>query len=349
VGSAAQIGVSEAGGGAQPSGYSFVSSADPSKDASLYAFRSEIAEEPGPVAQPQGRATALRPVLTLLALVGILGMLAVLAFPMLMPKPKPPALYVDLGNRRFEPAGLGGRLIVRWEGSPSYQLYIDPVDQEQAAGFQSLAVNPPHPLSVMIQLLDSTGVVGCQKEIVLPPPAPAGTPIDPTQVLMPKVTASGDTVQDIAGSDGKVGEITASGPLPCSLEAYQHLAGWQFTSNFPTVADQVGPLKHAVGSDFVASGQRPRSTSSWRNPSPAFQRLNSPIEGDDVIVGDNAAKGLVDTSSGRVFMVGVASWQTRSADWQIFPAAIHFHCEKTGACVLTRVSSRTILQAHLMK
>lgn len=347
----AAAGGAQASAGASVGGYSVVSNGDPSKDSELFAFRSEIAAaQQQQMVQPQARASALRPILTLFALFGILGILAVLALPMLLPKPKPPALYVDLGNRRSDPAGLAGRMIVRWEGSSAkYQLYIDPLDQEQAAGFQSLAVNPSHPLSVVVQLLDSTDVVACQKEIVFPLPALAGTPFDPSQVLMPKSTPSGDTVQNVAGSDGKVAEITVSGPLPCSLSAYQHLSGWEFNSNFPTVAEQKGSLRHAAGSDFAADASKRHSSSSWRSPSPAIQRLNAPIEGDDVIVGDNYAKGTVDTSSGRVFLVGAATWQTRSADWQIFPAAIHFHCEKTGACVLTRVSSRTILQAHLMK
>jgi len=284
----------------------------------------------------------VRSILTLLALVGIFAILAILALPILLPKPKPPALYVDLGNRRYETSGLGGRLIVRWEGSAKYQLYIDPLDQAQAASFQALAVNPPHPLSVMIQLIDSSGMVGCQKEILLPPTAQSSA----AHAATARTTTTGDTVQNMTGSDGKIDEITISGPLPCSLDSYRHLTGWEFNSNFPAVAAQMALLRHA---DAEADSHSAHSATTWRPAPPAIQHLNAPIEGDDVIVGDNPTKGIVDTSSGRVFLVSAASWQTRSAEWQTFPAAVHFHCEKSGACVLTRTSSRTVLQAHLMK
>lgn len=326
-----------------------MSTGDPAKDAELFSFRQTVTIGEPEAAQPQQSGSSLRPILGLAALVGVLGMLGVLAFPMLMPKPKPPALYVDLGNRRFDPAGLSGRLIVRWEGSAKYELYIDPVDQEQADGFQTVAVNPPHPLSVQIQLLDAEDVVACQKEVVFPPPLPAGTPIDATQALQPKTTTTGDVVQDIAGSDGQVGEITVSGPLPCSINTYRQLAGWEFTTNFPTVADQEGPLRHSLVLGSPGSSSHSHSTSGWRGIAYVFQRLSAPIEGDDVIVGDNPTKGIVDTSGGRVFLVSAAGWRTRTADWQIFPAAVHFRCDKAGACTLTRVSSRTILQARLIK
>jgi len=50
-----------------------------------------------------------------------------------------------------------------------------------------------------------------------------------------------------------------------------------------------------------------------------------------------------------VFYVRQPGTQGRSAEWQVFPAAVHFRCEKTGNCVLTRENSRTSLQARLIK
>ena len=105
-----------------------------------------------------------------------------LAIPKLM-KPKPPALYIDMGNRRFDPAGLGGRLIARWEGSATYQLTIDPLEPQQLAGFRAVAADPPHPLSLVIRLNDAAGLVACQKEIVLPAPQTADD-AGPAKVLL---------------------------------------------------------------------------------------------------------------------------------------------------------------------
>ncbi len=149
----------------------------------------------------------------------------------------------------------------------------------------------------------------------------------------------------MAGSDGQIAEITISGGLPCSLKAYQHLAGWDFFTNFPTVDDQEDWLRHENG---LAGGRRPNSAGGRGAPL-QVQRLPAPIEGDDVIVGDNPSRGTVDTGGGRVFWVGANGMRNRAPEWQVFPAAIHFRCDKNGACVLTRVNSRTALQARLMR
>jgi hypothetical protein len=68
-----------------------------------------------------------------------------------------------------------------------------------------------------------------------------------------------------------------------------------------------------------------------------------------VIVADNPSRGTVETSGGRVFFLGVAGMHNRTVDWQVFPASIHFRCDKNGSCVLTRTNSHDSLQARLLK
>lgn len=316
----------------------------------LYGFRAAFIEPP-PVEQkeadPKGakskRAAALLPVLIIL----VLGALAFLIIPKLTKSNAPPQ-YVDLGTRRFDSAGLGARLIARWEGSTAYQLYIDPLDPQQAAGFQAVAVNPPHPISVVIRLLDSTGAVACQKEVMLPTPAPITDSSNISQALLPMQTAGGDMIQNIAGPDGQIAEITVTGGLPCSLKQYQSLATWQFFTNFPTLDDQDNWLKHQKLADAAASKKsHPEDGSSGF--SARSLHLPASIEDDDVIVGENPQRGTLDTEGGRVFMVGVTGLRNRTAEWQVFPAPVHFHCDKNGACVLTRVNSRSSLQARLIR
>ncbi|MGA2752705.1 MAG: hypothetical protein ABSE53_02975 [Terracidiphilus sp.] len=313
----------------------------------LYGFRAAM-YEPTPVENPEAeakearskRALALLPILLIL----VLGALAVLVIPKVTESKAPP-LYVDLGTRRFDSAGLGARLVARWEGATAYHLYIDPVDPQQAAGFQAVTVNPPHPVSLVIRLLDSTGAVACQKEVVLPTPAPLS---DSSQALLPMQTTSGDTVQNIAGPDGQIAEVTVTGGLPCSLKQYQSLTTWQFFTNFPTLDEQDEWLKHQK-LNAVANGRKSGSPDGGFGFSPKIQHLPAAIDDDDVIVGDNPLRGTVDTQGGRVFLVGVSGLRNRAAEWQVFPAAIHFRCEKTGTCVLTRVNSRTTLQARLIR
>jgi hypothetical protein len=344
--------------GAPVSGYKVVSDASAAKARTeeLYAFRTAMAAaEPQPGAQP---AKAAPPVMRLLVY-GAIGValillivVAFLSFPNLtnsLSGSKPPALYVDLGNRRFDPAGLSGRLIVRWEGKPSYELYLDPVDQQHTAGFQAVAQNSTNPLVVVVRMLDAAGTVGCQKEIDFPAPAQPGAAPDPTQAFLSKTTAAGDTIRDLAGPDGQIAEITTTGPLPCSMSAYEGIAAWDFAANFPTVAGQEDQLKHEEAKSAEINSRRLHSAAGWRLTPVHFQRLPAPIEGDDVIVGDNPSRGTVETSGGRVFQLGAAGMRNRTAEWQVFPASIHFRCDKNGSCTLTRANSHVTLQARLLK
>lgn len=341
--------------GAPVSSYKIVSNAqaDKARNDELYAFRAAVAAaEPEPGAQPAKPAPPplLRMVmLGAIALAGIaLLVLVFFAFPSLptLTKQKPPALYIDLGNRRFDPAGLNGRLIVRWQDKAGYEFYLDPVDQQDAGDFQAIAENPSHPLSVVIRLLDASGVVACEKEIDFPGPTQPGSRPDPTQMLMPKTTAGGDTISGQAGADGQIAEINATGPLPCPLKAYQQIAAWDFAANFPTTADQEKEAREGTAGRSATGSRSSRFASGWRLSTVHFQHLSAAIEGDDVIVGDNPARGTVDTNSGHEFLVGDGA---RSSEWQIFPSAIHFRCEKTGICTLSRYSSHAILQARLVR
>ena len=312
----------------------------------LFAYRAAMAEplqavEPEPEETKPKRRFALLPAILVLAF----GALFLLALPRLM-KPKPPALYIDMGARRFDPAGLSGRLIVRWVGgSAAYQLYLDPLDQQHVAEFQAVVQDPPHPLSVVIRLRDSEGIVACQKELDFPAIASQPGSSYRVQVLAPRQTSVGDTVQNMAGTDGQIAEVTVSGGLPCPLRAYQRFAGWDFITNFPTVDGQADWLRYE---NSLAGGKRP-DLAGGRGAPLQVQRLPTPIEGDDVIVGDNPSRGTVDTGGGQVFWVGVSGIRNRAPEWQVFPAAIHFRCDKNGACVLTRTNSRNTLQARLMK
>ena len=316
----------------------------------LYGFRAAFIEPP-PVEQkeadPKGakskRAAALLPILMIL----VLATLAFLIIPKLMKSNAPPQ-YLDLGTQRFDSAGLGARLIARWEGSTAYQLYIDPLDPQQAAGFQAVAVNPPHPISVVIRLLDSTGAVACQKEVMLPTPAPITDSSNTSQALMPMQTAGGDMIQNIAGPDGQIAEITVTGGLPCSLKQYQSIKTWEFYTNFPSLDDQDNWLKHQKLTDAAAS-KKSHPGDGGSGFSARSLHLPAAIEDDDVIVGENPQRGTLDTEGGRVFMVGVIGLRNRTAEWTVFPASVHFHCDKNGACVLTRVNSRSSLQARLIR
>jgi hypothetical protein len=146
----------------------------------------------------------------------------------------------------------------------------------------------------------------------------------------------------MTGEDGQVAEIDLTGPLPCPAKAYATFKSWDFFTDFPTLAEQDEWLRHE-------RGLTPKGRGGNDELLQQTQHLPTPIEGDDVIVGDNPSRGTVETSGGRLFYLGVAGMHNRTAEWQVFPASIHFRCEKNGSCVLTRPGSHASVQARLLK
>ncbi len=316
---------------------------DKGNEAELYSFREAM---PAPVEPAAGkRPSHPLPAAKILIVAAPLALIALIAFafPSLF-RPRQPVSYIDLGSQRFDPAGLSGRLVAHWETSASYQLFLDPIGTQQAVSFAAVAANPPRQISVTVRLLDAAGLVACEKQILLPPPVPPA-PEDSDSAPPPsgpRQTATGDTVENMTGPSGKIAEIDLSGPLPCPAKAYAASKTWEFVADFPTPAEE----------DIWLRGERKMAEMNHvgnRNPWARGARLAAPIEGDDVIVGDNPSHGTVETSGGRVFLVGAAGMRNRTAEWQVFPAAIHFRCDKNGSCALTRAHSRATLQARLVR
>lgn len=309
----------------------------------LYSYRA-VLEPPSAVEEPPvHEAGPPIPVAKILLLAGALAGIALLlySFPAVY-RPRTPVSYVDLGSQRFDPAGLSGRLILRWEASASYQLYLDPEDQAQTARFAAMAKNPPRQLSITLHLRDAEGLVACQKQILFPAPGAQAEGGQQVSSPAPEQTPSGDTERNLAGKDGQIGEIDVRGPLPCAAKAYASISSWDFFTDFPSLAEQDQWLKREKELNARKAG-------SLAGLPPRMQRLPAPIEGDDVIVGDNPTRGTVDTSSGHVFYLGAAGMSNRTAEWQVFPAPIHFRCEKNGVCTLTHASSHAALQARLVQ
>jgi hypothetical protein len=335
-------------GEAAVAGFRVVPFSETASQEELYGFREAMA-----AAQPEPAKAPEKSKKSSLWLVIAVAVAAVVSIPLLflatakVIKPKPPVPYYDLGSWRFDPANLGGRLIVRWQGSATYQFFVDPLDPDQIPGFQAVAQDPPHLLSFTVRLRNSNGFVICQKEIIVPMAAQPAGGADHARALLPQTTSTGDTVQNVAGDQGQIGEIDFSGQLPCPLEAYQQIAAWDFSTNFPTIDDQSAWLKHE--NTLTASKKPHTSSNGGYGPYTLVKSLPSPIEGDDVIVSDNPSRGIVATSEGRAFLLGMNVLTDRALDWQSFPASVHFRCEKNAACAVTRLNSRTTVHARLLR
>ncbi len=213
-------------------------------DDELYGFRTAMAQTLEEAeAQPKAPKANVLVIVALVILVSAIGALVVFGGMMLL-KPKAPTLYTDLGSQRYDPAGLGGRLIAQWTGNAAYKFTIDPLDQSQIAGFRAVVANPPHAITFNLHLKDDTGRIVCQKDIVVAAQPQDGAAADPAQALASRTTATGDTMQNVPGDGGQIGETVFSGALPCALEAYRSIVAWDFTTDFPPLADQSTWLKH---------------------------------------------------------------------------------------------------------
>jgi hypothetical protein len=307
----------------------------------LYSYREAIASRTAELA-PRQKNAPIPVAKILMMLVFVAGaVLLVLAVPSLF-QSKPPIPYIDLGSQRFDPAGLTGRLIARWDNGSSYQLFLDPIDPQHAGSFAAVAEDPPRQLSIVLRFRDSDDRVACQKQILLPAPVASAPGADPVPQRGPQRTESGDTVENLTGENGQIAEINLTGPLPCPAKAYVTFKSWEFFTDFPTPGEQEVWLQHE-------KELNPKNRAGNARLSPPVQRLPIAIEGDDEIVGDNPSRDTVETSGGRVFFLGAAGMHNRTADWPMFPAPVHFHCDKNGSCTLTRPNSHVSLQARLLK
>jgi hypothetical protein len=306
----------------------------------LFAFREAIPAPVEPVAKKKPSPTISPVQLFLLGAAVVLIVVTAFAVPVILRMMRPTA-YMDLGSQRFDPRGLSGRMIARWETSASYQLFLDPIGPQEADSFAAVAGDPPRQFSVTIRLLNAKGLVTCQKQILFPAPVPP-TPNDNNSVPPqgPRQTDTGDTVENMTGRSGKIEEIDLRGPLPCPAKAYAAAKTWDFTSDFPTPAEEDEWLRQEKSSAAKNHGG---------NQLVRTARIPGPIEGYDVIIGDNPSRGTVETGGGHVFFLGAAGMRSRTAEWQVFPVTIHFRCDKKGSCSLTRANTRVTLQARLLK
>jgi hypothetical protein len=330
--------------------HKFVPGAERPSDDELYGFRSAMA------ATVEAEDKLPPPPKANLRLILMLGLLVAGAAAMLVYvgmnyfRPKPQALYFDLGTQRYDPAGLGGRLIAQWTGNAGYKLTIDPLDAATIPAFQATVANPPHAITFTLKLKDKSDGTVCQKDIVIPGQPQGAGDFDQTAALAQRALPTGETMQNAAGKDGQIDEMVIDGSMGCNLEAFKQIVAWEFSTDFPPLSTQKDWEKHEAG--IKAEAERGKSKDTAPKTIGGYTFVNSlptPIEADDSIVSDNPSKGIVVTGSGRAFLVGVKVLVNPALEWQIFPADVHYRCDRTAMCMVTRLSSHTAVRAHLLK
>lgn len=271
----------------------------------------------------------------------------------------------DLGTIRSDGVGLKGRLFTKWEDKKlEYRLSFEPTYPEQKEEFSYAVNNSSRPLSIEIQLKDAMGFALCTRNILLaydpgktaaagaaagaapgkadgqsaPPPD-----LDRLRAAEAQREKGNDIFQNQTGSDGQVAALSAEGVIPCSKSAYEKATTWSFQPDFPSLAEQAELLKQSKVQQVTVEQ---KAVARNRKPVKAAAPLRFSIEGDDVIVDYDVSGGVLEGSSGENFYIDKDASQAARAVWQNLPARIHYRCDATTGCTVTRDGSGVMVRAR---
>ncbi|MGA3009423.1 MAG: hypothetical protein ABSD72_04110 [Terracidiphilus sp.] len=272
----------------------------------------------------------------------------------------------DLGTYTLNSAGLKGHLSTKWENKPLYRLTIEPSDKGRQDGFALAAAHSSIPLSIDIYLQDVHGVVLCSKVVILkynaedaatssvPVPDSEATSTDNDDISDDQLTQGidraryeaqepereldKDMFQNQIGKNGQIASMHAEGELPCSKKTYGDIFAWSFSTNFPTVTvqDELQKLEQEVQekdtqlSAAELAARRARASKSGIRPLPFS------MEGDDSILEFDATRGVIETRGEKTFYFDKTSGQGSDPKWQDYPVGIHYRCESTGRCIISK-------------
>ena len=273
-------------------------------------------------------------------------------------RPKPNLQSDDLGPGIANGPGLKGHLVTKWEGKAKYQLRLEPIYLRQIEGFTRVVANPPQPLSINIRLLDATGFALCGKEILFPfdpakaAPGAKGANLEGQAAAEVQREHGQDIFQSQTTDEGLIEAVNAQGDLPCSVKDYQRADYWDFTTNFPNLADQEALLngqKIGAAPPAEANTQSPAQRQSRK--AAAHRKPYSKPMGDFYIEGDERVSDYDPPSgtleAGRSFFIDRKTEQAIAADWATNSSLIHFSCDQHEACTLTHPGSSAVIHARL--
>jgi hypothetical protein len=232
----------------------------------------------------------------------------------------------DLGPVTSNATGLKGHLYIKWEKKLQYRVAFETSEPEQQAGFAIAVANPPHPISIVIQLQDAHGSALCYREIVLRNDAWS------VEAQEQKKEQGKDIFQYQIAPDGQVAAINAQGEIPCSKKAYENTAQWSFSSNFPSLAEQDEWLERQQ--EMRANAAQKSAAQKKAAAKAAIKQLPFSIEGDDAIVAFDVNRGVIETIGRKTFYIDKTSTQSVNPVWQEYPVNIHFRCNWSSVCTL---------------
>jgi hypothetical protein len=177
-----------------------------------------------------------------------------------------------------------------------------------------------------------------------------------------------DIFQNNIGQDGQIQSISSQGDMPCSRQAYERIAFWSFSQNSPPLDEQAGLVNRQAnahadqnpsppGTSAAAKASGAATASGDRKASATRKKAkkNAPeqpptfaIEGDDELVMYDPSRGIIQTMARKTFLIDKTSGEGNAGRWQDTPANIHYKCDLTAICTLTRAGA-VALHARLRR
>jgi hypothetical protein len=298
----------------------------------------------GEVAPAKAQKPGLKVLLLGLLVVGIAAY-AVIG----LRKSTPKEDSIDLGPGIENASGLRGHLVAGWKGNAQYQLRIEPIDPRENVGFAFVTANPQKPITLHVRLLDASGFALCGADVLIP--------FEGQRAHAEAATAQGsdsgkDVFQTETGADGRIDALNAKGVLPCSQDEYKRFYYWDFSSNFPTLAEQdimlgrkpvvsVQEAQSEPANEFAVPRARPRKP-VVKKPPAAFY-----MQGDDRVVGWDSTRGVLQGDAGHSFTIPKKSDQAIAAAWAEGNSMIHYKCDPHANCALIHMGTTGVVMARL--
>ena len=138
--------------------------------------------------------------------------------------------------------------------------------------------------------------------------------------------------------------IVAEGEINCPRKAYESIAGWSLSTDFPTLADQEALLASMIERETAQNAPQPAAepqAAAAKARTHARPRKEAPraetfyIEGDDAVVGYDPARGIAETSTGKLFALDKAAAQASANGWQDYPVHVHYRCDQADLCTIS--------------
>lgn len=245
----------------------------------------------------------------------------------------------DLGQAVSVESGLRGHLVTEFrDKTVHYKLKIEPINLPEQDDFVRVVSSNAMQLYFNLRILNQVGDTICGKQVVLPGGGGGAA-------------AGADALQRVKDARGLVGSLWAEGTLPCTPEQFARFSYWDFTTNFPTVAEQdrgiaINHSVQAENPDTHAAAQTPKPASRARRAEPKKPQAVFYLQGDDHASSFEPGRNILTIGPGRSFVVLRAADLATAAAWADDSALVHYTCDPQATCALRRSGSAVVIIAR---